>query len=173
MFASCSTEETNPLLANWDTPFETPPFDKIQVDDFLPAFDEAIKIRELIRQNVKPGKTGREILDNLKRLVGEAGYIYTDDEHASDVKGIEVNIGMHQCGNLGHDAGGSIFEIYPVRTTYPVRPNSLFAFEFIVFTPAPEWGGNKIPVCYEENALITEKGIQWVHPPQNEILIIR
>ena len=137
------------------------------------AFDEAIKIRELIRKNVKPGKTGREILDNLKRMVGEAGYVYTEDEHASDVKGIEVNIGMHQCGNLGHDAGGSIFEIYPVRTTYPVRPNSLFAFEFIVFTPADEWGGNKIPVCYEENALVTEKGIQWVHPPQNEILIIR
>jgi peptidyl-dipeptidase Dcp len=44
MFASCSTEETNPLLANWDTPFETPPFDKIRVDNFLPAFDKAIKM---------------------------------------------------------------------------------------------------------------------------------
>ena len=75
--------------------------------------------------------------------------------------------------NLGHDVGATLFEIYPVRTTYPVRPNSLFAFEFIVFTPAPEWGGNKVPVCYEENVLVTEHGIQWVHPPQNEILVIR
>jgi len=41
---SCSTEETNPLLAKWDTPFETPPFDKIKTEHYLPAFDKAIKI---------------------------------------------------------------------------------------------------------------------------------
>jgi len=137
------------------------------------AFDESRKIRELIRKNVKSGKTGRELLDNLKRLVRKAGYVYTEKEHPSDVEGIEVNIGMHPCGNLGHGVGASLFEIFPVRTTYEVMPNSLFAFEFIVFTPAPEWGGNKVPVCVEENALVTEHGIQWVHPPQNEILIIR
>ena len=137
------------------------------------AFDESKKIRELIRKNVKSGKTGRELLDNLKRLVRKAGYVYTEKEHPSDVEGIEVNIGMHPCGNLGHDVGASLFEIFPVRTTYEVMPNSLFAFEFIVFTPAPEWGGNKVPVCVEENALVTEHGIQWVHPPQNEILVIR
>jgi len=137
------------------------------------AFDEARKVREIIRKNVKPGKSGREILDNLKRLVGEAGYVYTEKEQAGKVKGIEVNIGMHPCGNLGHDVGAAMFEIYPTRTTYTIRPNSLFAFEFRVFTPAPEWGGKKIPVCIEENALITEHGVQWVHPPQNEVLIIR
>lgn len=142
-------------------------------DGIQNAFKEAIKIRELIRKNVKSGKIGREILDNLKRLVRKAGYVYTDEEKPSDVTGIEVNIGMHPCANLGHGVGASIFEIYPVRTSYRVRPNSLIAFEFIVFTPAPEWGGNKVPVCYEENALITEYGIQWVHPPQNEILVIR
>ena len=137
------------------------------------AFDEAKKVREIIRRNVKPGKSGREILDNLKRLVEEAGYVYTEQEQASDVKGVEVNIGMHPCGNLGHDVGAAMFEIYPTRTSYIIRPNSLFAFEFRVFTPAPEWGGKKIPVCIEENALVTEHGVQWVHPPQNEVLIIR
>jgi len=136
------------------------------------AFDEAKKVRELIRRNVKSGKTGREVLDNLKRLVNKAGYIYTEKEEPSDIEGVEVNIGMHPCGNLGHCVGASMFEIYPTRTTYTVRPNSLFAFEFRVFTSAPEWDGIKIPVCIEDNALITEHGVQWVHPPQNEILVI-
>jgi Xaa-Pro aminopeptidase len=137
------------------------------------AFDNSRIIRELIRENVRSGKTGREQLDNLKRLVAEAGFVYTEEEHPSDVEGIEVNIGMHSAGNLGHDVGGSLFEIYPLRTTYEIRPNSLTAFEFIVFTPAEEWGGNKVPVCIEENALITERGIEWVHPPQEKVLVIR
>ena len=46
IFTSCSTEEKNPLLANWDTPFETPPFDKITTEDYLPAFEKAIKIHD-------------------------------------------------------------------------------------------------------------------------------
>lgn len=137
------------------------------------AFEESRKIRELVKKNVRSGKTGREQLDNLKRLVTEAGYVYTEKESPSEVEGIEVNIGMHAAGNLGHDVGGGLFEIYPVRTEYEIRPNSLIAFEFIVFTPAAEWDGNKVPVCVEENALITAHGIEWVHPPQNRILVIR
>ncbi len=137
------------------------------------AFDNSRKIRELVRANVRSGKTGREQLDNLKRLVAEAGFVYTEEERPSDVQGVEVNIGMHSAGNLGHDVGGSLFEIFPFRTTFKIRPNSLIAFEFIVFTPAEEWGGNKVPVCVEENALITERGIEWVHPPQERVLVIR
>jgi len=137
------------------------------------AFEESCKVRELIKKNVRAGKTGREQLDHLKRLVEEAGYVYTEEERPSSVAGIEVNIGMHAAGNLGHDVGGSLFEIFPLRTTYEIRPNSLIAFEFIVFTPAAEWDGNKVPVCIEENALITERGIEWVHPPQNRVLVIR
>jgi len=137
------------------------------------AFDESRKVRDLIQKNVRSGRTGREQLDNLKQLVAKAGYIYTEVEYARKVKGIEVNIGMHAIGNLGHDVGAGLFERYPLRTTYKIRPNSLISVEFIVFVPAAEWGGNKIPVRIEENALITEHGIEWIHPPQNHILVIR
>ena len=137
------------------------------------AFNESLKIRDLIQTNVKSGKTGRELIDNLKQLVNKAGYVYTENERASKVKGIEVNIGMHGSGNLGHEAGASLFEIFPMRTTYPVRPNTIISVEFIVFTPADEWGGNKVPVNIEENALITNRGIEWLHPPQNRVLLIR
>ncbi len=34
---------TNPLLTEWDTPFGVPPFDKIQVSDYEPAFSAAMK----------------------------------------------------------------------------------------------------------------------------------
>ena len=137
------------------------------------AFFEAMKIRNLIQSNVTSGKTGREQLDNLKRLVNEAGYVYTESERPGKSKGIEVNIGMHGAGNLGHEIGASIFEVYPIRTTYTVPQNTIISVEYIVFTPEKEWGGNKIPVNIEENALITDHGIEWLYPPQNKVLIIR
>ena len=33
--------QPNPLLAAWQTPFETPPFDMIKPEHFLPAFERA------------------------------------------------------------------------------------------------------------------------------------
>jgi peptidyl-dipeptidase Dcp len=42
--AACSTtENSNPLLQSFDTPFQTPPFDKIKHEHFAPAFTIAIE----------------------------------------------------------------------------------------------------------------------------------
>ena len=34
--------DSNPILAEWDTPFGLPPFDKIKSEDYLPAFKTAL-----------------------------------------------------------------------------------------------------------------------------------
>jgi Xaa-Pro aminopeptidase len=138
----------------------------------LRAFAETHKVREIIRKNVRPGRTGREQLDELKELIRQAGYVYTEEEQASEVEGIEVNVGMHAAGNIGHDLAAALFEIYPVRTEYLVRPNNILSLEYIVFTPASEWNGGKIPVNVEENVVITHRGIEWLVPPQREVLVI-
>lgn len=40
---SCNnTKEQNPLLMDYDTPHQTPPFNKIKVEDYKPAFEQAI-----------------------------------------------------------------------------------------------------------------------------------
>lgn len=47
--SSCNkkqAESSNPLLAEWDTPYGVPPFDKIKSSDYMPAFKEAMKIHE-------------------------------------------------------------------------------------------------------------------------------
>ena len=41
MLASCSTR-TNPFFEEWDTPYGTAPFSRIQMGDYLPAFQEGI-----------------------------------------------------------------------------------------------------------------------------------
>ncbi len=43
MALSCASQsQENPLLAEWDTPHQTPPFDKIEISHYEPAFDAAI-----------------------------------------------------------------------------------------------------------------------------------
>lgn len=38
-------DTSNPLLAEWETPHATPPFEKIQLSDYEPAFDAAIAVQ--------------------------------------------------------------------------------------------------------------------------------
>ena len=37
-------DTTNPLLGEWNTPYQTPPFDSIELEHFEPAFEQAIAV---------------------------------------------------------------------------------------------------------------------------------
>ena len=43
MFASCADQQRNPLLTDYNTPFDAPPFDRIDDEHFLPAIEEGIR----------------------------------------------------------------------------------------------------------------------------------
>lgn len=52
-------DKSNPLLADWNTPYQTPPFSKIALADYEPAFDAAIacsraEIEAIVRNPAKP-----------------------------------------------------------------------------------------------------------------------
>ncbi len=52
-------DTTNPLLAEWQTPHQTPPFDKIKLEHYEPAFDAAIEhsraeIEAIVSNPAKP-----------------------------------------------------------------------------------------------------------------------
>ena len=56
LITACNKQETNPFLAEWNTPFGTPPFDKIKTEHYLPAYDAGLKaqneeISEIINNN--------------------------------------------------------------------------------------------------------------------------
>lgn len=60
MLASCENKTTkNPLLGDFATPYQTPPFDKIKLNDYEPAFDEAIAeakkdIQQIVENEAAP-----------------------------------------------------------------------------------------------------------------------
>ena len=68
----------NPLLQEWETPFGSPPFDKINLSHFKPAIREAIRIAsgeiKAITDNTEPPDFNNTIaaLKNPVRLLGKS-----------------------------------------------------------------------------------------------------
>ena len=141
--------------------------------DLLRAWNAAMAVRDIVRSHVRVGRTGREQLDELKQLIRDAGFVYTELEAASDVPGVEVNVGMHGMGNLAHDVTAGIFELWPELTAYELRPNAFLSFEYRIFSPSDHDPGYKIHISIEENVVVTERGIEWLYPPQDRLLLVR
>lgn len=138
------------------------------------AWDQALKVREVIRANLKPGRPGLETLEMLNQKVAEAGFaIMTEFNKPSATPATEVVIGCHSTGNTGHGSGPSMTTWQGVQGTYPVQPGNLIAFEFFAWTPAAEWGGGKVRIPLEDDALVTERGAEWLVPANEKVLLIR
>ncbi len=137
------------------------------------AFDQALKVRDVIRRNIKVGKRADETLAILNQKVGEAGFaIMKEFNKPSPTSATEVIIGCHSVGNTGHGIGPSIAWFNPLRLTFEIKPTNLFSIEFFAYTPAPEWGGAKVRIPLEDDAIVTERGIEWLYPVNNRILLI-
>jgi Xaa-Pro aminopeptidase len=137
------------------------------------AFDQAVKVREIVRANIKPGKSADETLKILNQKVAEAGFAIMETfNKTTDTPKTEVIIGCHSVGNLGHGIGPSIAWFNPLRLTFQIKPTNMFSIEFFAWTPAPEWGGKKVRIPLEDDAIVTERGVEWLYPVNNRILLI-
>ena len=85
----------------------------------------------------------------------------------------DVIIGCHSVGNWGHGIGPSIAFFNPVRLGYVLKPTNLISIELFAYTKIPEWGGKKLRVPLEDDAVITERGIEWLYPINPRILVIK
>lgn len=138
------------------------------------AFDRAIEVREIIRRTIVPGPTAGEMLERLNESIGEAGFeIMESFNEISGSDRTEVIIGCHSVGNLGHGVGPSIAWFNPLRMTFEIRPSNLFSIELFAYTAAPEWNGAKVRIPLEDDAVVTERGVEWLYPVNERILLIR
>ena len=139
------------------------------------AFETALKVRDIIRNNIKPGRTGTETLEILYKKVEEAGFVRMEvEDETTDPDSIEVNIGSHAVGNLAHCAGPAIWIEEPWLIGFTILPTNLFAFEFNTYVPVPEWGkGKKVYIALEDDIIVTENGVEYLYPVTDRILLIR
>jgi len=150
------------------------------------AWDRTIKAREIIRKTFKVGRTAGESLKAIVRALEAGGFVHTPSDNVtsqyrdlmnelgdSDKSGFSID--FHATGNtsVGNvTAGPSIAPWRKGRAHLMVQQNYIFAFEFMVHTWVPEWG-KRLSISYEDNSIVTEKGVEALYPWHEKIIIIR
>lgn len=144
-------------------------------DSIQQAFDNGRKVRDILKANIKAGRTAGETFDLLNERINEAGFrvMETFNQPTSDPGIIDVIIGCHSVGNLGHGIGPSIAWFNPERMTYTIQPTNLFSIELFAYTAIPEWGGKKLRIPLEDDAIVTSRGVEWLYPVNQKVLLIR
>ena len=139
------------------------------------AFDNGRAVRDILKANIKAGKTAADTYDVLVERINAAGFTYMEsfNEPTADPDKIDVIIGCHSVGNLGHGIGPSIAWFNPERMTYMIHPTNLFSIELFAYTAIPEWGGKKLRIPLEDDAIVTERGVEWLYPVNQKVLLIR
>jgi len=138
------------------------------------AFDKGLAVREVVRKNIKPGLTGTQTVEVLNRKLEEAGFVVMKSfNKTGDTDKTEVITGCHSVGNWGHGIGPSAAFFQTEQLKYIIHPTTLLAIEFFAYTAAPEWGGKKVRIPLEDDAIVTERGVEWIYPVNERIIVIK
>ena len=138
------------------------------------AFDQGVKVRDIIKKTIKPNVTAQKVEDAVYAALTKAGFNKMKGfNQFTDLDKTDVIIGCHSVGNWGHGIGPSIAFFNPVRLEYELKPSNLISIELFAYTKIPEWGGKKLRVPLEDDALITKRGVEWLYPINPRILVIK
>ena len=137
------------------------------------AFDNAARVREVIRRTARAGKSAQTMMNEVNAAVAAAGFtaMRVFNEVRAD-NSIEFIIGCHSVGDWGHGIGPSMAFFNLGRLTYEMRPTNLFSIELFAYTPIPEWQGKKLRIPLEDDAVVTARGVEWLSPPVRRIALI-
>ena len=137
------------------------------------AFTRAIAARDVIKPAIKAGRTGTETMAAMDAALKAAGYGVIEFNKPNADDKTDITYGFHPVGNTGHDIGPSLTTWQPLQSTFTLHLQHLFSFEYFAYTPIPEWGGKKLRIPIEDDAMLMEHGIQFVHSANYRLLVIK
>lgn len=139
------------------------------------AFDNGIRVRDIIKKHIKVGRTAAETFEIVNAKITEGGFsvMETFNKPTDDPAKVDVIIGCHSVGNLGHGIGPSIAWFNPKRFTFKIHQTNLFSIELFAYTAIPEWGNKKLRIPLEDDAVVTHRGVEWLYPVNRKILVIK
>jgi Xaa-Pro aminopeptidase len=138
------------------------------------AFEKAAAARDVVRKAIKPGRTGKETLAFINKSLEEAGFsVMKEFNKTSDTQKTQVFTCSHSVGDWGHGIGPSTAFFQVWQQDFKILPTTFLSIELFAYTPASEWGGKNVRIPLEDDAVVTERGVEWLYPLNNEILVIR
>jgi peptidase M24-like protein len=129
------------------------------------ALANANAFQDITMEEIKPGRTGNEILRAVLARV--------------KARGIQGSLYSHPIGLHGHGAGPLIglwdYQDGVVgRGDAKVIPSMWFSIELQATTPVAEWGGQPVRMAQEEDAVIGADGkIRWALRRQDRLFLVK
>jgi Xaa-Pro aminopeptidase len=123
------------------------------------------RLQDIVLAELRPGRTGNEVLAAARAAMRNAG--------------IDGTVYSHPIGLHGHGAGPLIGlwdyqEGVPGRGDHPVQPDTWFSIELQATTPVPEWDGQPVRSAQEEDAVVGPDGVaRWALRRQTAFHLVR
>src|SRR5687768_7249711 len=129
------------------------------------ALANANKLQDIVVSELRPGRTGNEILAaSLARM---------------KAAGINGTVYSHPVGLHGHGAG-PLIGLWDYQTGVPGRgdakviPSMWYSIELQATTPVPEWNGHPVRMAQEEDVIIGADGkVRWALRRQDKLFLVR
>jgi Xaa-Pro aminopeptidase len=129
------------------------------------ALANANTLQDIVVEELRPGRTGNEILAAARARMKQ--------------KGIEGTIYSHAIGLHGHGAGPLVGlwdyqDGVAGRGDAKVIPSTWWSIELQATTPVPEWGGQPVRMAQEEDVIIDADGrLRWALRRQDSLFLVR
>ena len=129
------------------------------------ALRRSNRLQDIVMDEIRPGRTGNEILRAaLARMRAE---------------GIDGTVYTHPIGTHGHGAGPLIGlwdyqDGVPGRGDVQVIPRMWYSIELQATSPVPEWGGQRVRSAQEEDMVVGADGVpRWALRRQTAFHLVR
>lgn len=129
------------------------------------ALANANALQDIVMTEIRPGRTGNEILAASRA--------------AMKARGIDGTVYSHPIGMHGHGAGALIGlwdyqDGVPGRGDSKVIPNMWYSIELQATTPVAEWKGQAVRMALEEDMMIGPDGTpRWAKGQQRSLWLVR
>ena len=123
------------------------------------------KLQDIVTSEIKPGRSGNDVLQSSRRRMTAAG--------------IDGTIYSHPIGMHGHGAGPLIGlwdyqDGVPGRGDHIMQPSTWYSVELQATTKVAEWGDQPVRVGQEEDVILDGAGVvRWGYQRQTQFHLIR
>jgi len=126
------------------------------------ALQNSLRVQDAIFETARAGIPGYKVKDAAEKLCEEWG--------------IRGRVYSHSTGMGGHGLGAWINPDWPdrygARATFPLRPGAIYSIESSATSSIPEWEGQSIGMGTEEDCYMSETGLVYFLPRQEDLYLI-
>ena len=127
-----------------------------------------------LKKSLKNTNALQDAIFNFARAKMTGSQVYESAMAEMKRQNIQAMIYSHPIGTHGHGLGASIdFRKAIGGAEEKLRLGSYTSIELNTSTTIPEWNNQRVTIMAEDDAVMTEKGFEFIRPRQTEFYLIR